>query len=244
MLLEYGFKKLSTYITLTLTAAILLLTFGNPLYFDRIIVFVLLVTAALSFKLDKNIFSIACIILFERVFEETIWAIMNHELWDYDLIYAQFALLCVVLICALNRQQLLSKLVVLFVLICEAAYLYWYSIGYVVPRLGFAFTILLETLISINLLSRRVQIWHKYIAPDKSVMRKGIDKSMLLIMHLFILLEVLRISEYLLRHIFGMHQIIVIFNNYAYMAHCLTAFILWIMFIESWRLIKQARFAA
>ncbi|UAA38632.1 hypothetical protein KIH87_18535 [Paraneptunicella aestuarii] len=244
MLLEYGFKKLSTYVTLAITAAILILSYGNPMVFDRAIVFVLIATALLSFKLDKNIFSIASIILYERIFEEVIWAIESNTFWYQELWYHQFYLLCIVLICSLNRQQILSKLVVLFVLIIEAAILHWIDIGYVIPTMYWPLVMIFETLVSIYLIRNRVFLWNKFIGHDVSIMPKSIDRKILVVMYLFIFLESLKLSEYMLRHVFGMHNILYLYNNYTYLSQALTACILWIMFIESWRLIKQSRFAA
>ena len=238
-LLGQNIRKFSFYLILVVSALVVYFTIGKPLIFDRIMIAVLFITAMISLKIDKNIFCIVSIILFERVLEEFLWAVRSEEAWFRHLVF-----LCVLGICVVNWKQTVSKLALGIAMVTQGAYAYWALIEYDAPALNWGLIMTLLTMISLTLLRKRIELWNHWVEEDSSLKLIEPDKQVNFILHLYIVLEAARLVEYLARHILNQHQMLMVYQLYPYIAHTLTGCILWIMLNESWRLVRQTRFFA
>lgn len=204
---------------------------------DRIIVGVFFVIAIISFKLDKNIFSIVVIFLIERTAEEIVWLL-------YDKQFSHLMAFLVLVMCFFTRQNPISQFVVGITNLVVFSHIYWFFIDYKAPQFGWGFMIFLESLFVLHALRHRVQIFQFIFIGEHGIKPLHIDKYLQNIAIAYIFLEAFRMMEYLARHVLGQKELLVVYNLYAYIAQALTGVILWFIFNESWKMIKKTNLFA
>ena len=59
------------------------------------------------------------------------------------------------------------------------------------------------------------------------------------LMFVFVIIELMRLSEYYIRHILGFTDVIVVYTLYAYAAHTIACIIIWIILNETIRMTKE-----
>lgn len=238
-MLGYDVRKYSLYL-ISLTAFITVyFTFGKPLILDRIVVGVFFVIALISFKLDKNIFSIICIFLIERTAEEIVWLF-----YDKQSFFLHLMAFLVLVVCFFTRKSSISQFVVGITILVECSYIYWFFTDYEAPNLGWGFMMYLESLFVLHALRHRVQIFQFIFIGEPGIKSLSIDKYLQNIAIAYIFLEAFRMMEYLGRHVLGQKELLVVYNLYAYIAQALTGVILWFIFNESWKMIKKTNLFA
>lgn len=239
-MLGYDIRRFSIFLISLITFLLVYFSFGKPLIFDRFVIGVFLLTALISFKLDKNIFSIACIFLIERTVEEIAWLF-----YDKQLAFQYLMMILVAVTCFLTRKSTLSQFSFGMLILVIFANFYWYIIDYQrVIKFGWSFFTIFQSLITYHVIRHRVFIFRFIFIGEKEIKDTPLDKYLQLVIFGYTFLVSLWIMEYLARHVLGQTDLLLIYNMYSYLSHFLTGILLWIIFNEVWLMLKKSHIFA
>jgi hypothetical protein len=231
MLLHAYLPKLITALFGGLFIAAGVLTFGNALIFDRLYIGILIFTAIICRK-NINVVGIIVILLIERIIEELLWfSFVDHfyNLWTVKiLVYTALGFMLYKL-----WYDTMAKVALPCLLLSIGADLYWYVIEYAnAPGIYWYNIIIAQSLLVRYLLFSRIELTEDFFKmPAES---SNLDWFIYQITRLYIIIQALNISEYLLRHsgIERFSHIQIIYNIYPYLIHLIGTFTLWILFNE------------
>tara|TARA_R110002167_G_scaffold3583_4_gene17370 strand:- start:11139 stop:11867 length:729 start_codon:yes stop_codon:yes gene_type:complete len=214
-----GITSLLAVIFLTIA----LLTFGYAQYFDRL--FIIFLLSLIFFNIhNANIISIALIFLLERFFEEIIFFSSSY-LFIKPLIY----LLSLWLIKLFWYDKLIRRIILPTVLMCIIGEIYWYLIDYNAPRMHSYIAMLMLNMVTRHLIFLRIPIFKKFqtLSFIKNIVRlplkhTSVDIQLYSLAMVNILVVVIMIVEYLLRHLTSLEPLF-IYNFYSETVHVLSA---------------------
>lgn len=241
-IIGYDLRNYSVYLISILTAIIVYQSFGKPLIFDRVVIGVYFVAAVMSYRIDKNIFSIVCILILMRLIEEMLWVSDYKAAW-----MREFIILSIMFLCVATIKHMVSKLVLAFALLIQGVYIYWIYIGYTAGDVvGWYVIMLLQSFLTIQLIRIRVYLWRRYVSRNQEVKKNRTDKNFILVGYAYIALATIVIFEQFAIHVLGDPTLITFKSSmaYRYVSQMLAGFVLWLLFNELWRLVRQTRLFA
>ncbi|MFT5674770.1 MAG: hypothetical protein ACI808_000694 [Paraglaciecola sp.] len=236
MLLRAYLPKFITALFGGLFIATGILTFGNAMIFDRLFIGVLIFTAIVC-RSNINVVGIIAILALERLLEEFLWfSVIDqfYNIWQMKIvIYAGLAWMLYKL-----WYDTMVKIVLPFILLSVAAEFYWYFIDYEkIPGIYWYNIIIGLNLLTRYLLFSRMELTESITS--KSAESINLDWVVYQITRLYIVIEILNISEYLIRHLLTYSNIQLIYSSYPYLLHSISTFTLWVVFNETNKLIKS-----
>ena len=206
------------WLVIVITLLVTFSTFGQPLLFDRLFAGLLVLTASVSVKWDKNLFTLCLLYIAGFALEEFTWHFSREN--RLLLVPAYFYLLYA---CYLSRYSLTGKISIVFAVCGVAAEVYWFSIDREGPRIFWYAFLCANVLIVKHLVLLRPHFCSiKFPRWDKewAITKTDIDIGYVLALRIF--LEFLNLGEYLIRHIIG-YPTMIIYNYYSYLGHAVFA---------------------
>ena len=221
-------------LTAIVTLVIALLTFGKPLLFDRFYFLLLMSGALISFRIDKNIFSVFLILTSTHLLSEIMWLIREdlHSLRYF--IYAIFLYIFYKL-----KYDIYAKVSAVIVTAVIIAEVYWAHKGYPAPKLLLTTYVLTLQVVIRHLFFFRPVLIPKYFKSWKNIEWLNMDYQIYQVSIVRIVLEALFIFEYLIRHIAGYKDTLVIYNLYPYVGALLACYFFWIVLNQSIVIFKK-----
>lgn len=223
----YGRRIAHTFLA-ALCLACGILTFGEPLYFDRLFFGALILTALSSYN-NINIIGIVCIITIERLAEETIWLwVMNLEAGKIIIYGASAYLLYLV------RFEPLAKYFGAVLLIALSAELYWLVTYYPTPSIHWYMA-----MVALNMFTRYLLLWR---APmTESYTRKRAtpliaDWQLGEIAALSVTIQALVLFEFIVRHIGQFSDLLYVYHVMPYMMQAIAFLSLYCITSQSLRI--------
>jgi hypothetical protein len=235
MLLRAYLPKFITALFGGLFIATGILTFGNAMVFDRLFIGVLIFTAIVCRK-NINVVGIIAILAVERLLEELLWFSVIDQFYN---IWQMKVVIYLGLMWMLYKlwYDSMVKIALPFILFSITAEFYWYFIDYDrIPGIYWYNIIIALNLLTRYLLFSRIELTET--VSSKSAESINLDWIVYQITRLYIVIEILNISEYLLRHTVEYFDIQLVYSSYPYLVHSISTFTLWVVFHETSKLIK------
>ncbi|UAA40444.1 hypothetical protein KIH87_08960 [Paraneptunicella aestuarii] len=233
-LITPNISKKIAFIAGLIACCIGVFTFGKALWFDRIYLVLLLLASAYSYHIDKNIFGIFVILSLERVFEESIY-LLAKDTWTFKILVV---VLCTGACYKLRYDRMiwvaagaLSSVI--------AADIYWYLIDYPAPKIYWSLVILFQSLMVRHFIFFRPAIMERHFPEWREIRWINSDWQIYQLMMVFVVMELLFLGEYYVRHIFGYTNVLVVFTLYPYAAHTVASIIIWIILSETIRMTRD-----
>jgi len=196
------------------------LSFGYPLYFDRLFL-VILSILIISYNFSKNLFFIGLILLVGRLAEELIYQIYSYE-FTKVIIY----LLGLITIYKMRLDKYVVYLITIFLTFCIVAEIYWYLIGYNSPAVHYYIALLcLNSLIRYFLICR-VHLVNQHSSIE--VYSIPLDFSLYNIIGVSNWIISIMTFEYLFRHITS-YPITLMYDAYSYLNQFVSVVILYLI---------------
>lgn len=212
MLRNYWLERGVSLALLLVFLLLAYLSFGQPLYFDRLFLIVLLALLTIV-KINKDLASILFGLLIVRSFDEATFLIS-----DISQAKVLFYSLSFYILFKLRYDQLIRLFVGPIYLFSLFAELYWYSIGYNAPSIHTYIA-----LISINSLFRHFLIVRKHYSlfSDLAGSVNSIDYKLFRLAGFSNLLVGVLIIEYLIRHLTYFKPML-FYDIYSYIMQCVS----------------------
>ena len=207
--------------------AIGILTFGDADTFDRLFVGVLVFTLIIC-RHNIDIVSLLAIIFLQRIMQELAWASLSDGEVLKELLYS----LVLVTMYALRYDPLVKWLASVVVL-AVCAELYWYFTDYPAPQLYWHLTLLLSCMLTRYMIFSRLELVQKYLTRQSQ--STNLDWIFYKLAGTTAIVHVAAILEYLIRHILGLSQVLIIYYAYPYIVHGIATFAIWATFHESYK---------
>lgn len=202
-------------------------TFGYPLLFDRLLLGLLLVTALVSFKWDKNLFTLCLIFIGEIIIEEAAWFLSDGN--RFFLIPSYLYLL---IACYITRYSLLGKISSFFAICAISAEVHWFLINKEGPEIFWHTLICANLLLAKHLILVRPHFFSIRFSgryEEWKITKTDVDAGF--VVSFSIIHEFLNLAEYLVRHILG-YQAMLIYDTYLYVAQILVSILFFLFLLE------------
>ena len=132
----------------------------------------------------------------------------------------------------------MAKFALPCIVISISAECYWYLVEYEhIPSIHWYNIIICLNLLTRYLLFSRIEFTESLFG--QSAQSINLDWLVYQITRFYILMEMLNVTEYLLRHLAQLTQVQFIYDLYPYAMQSIATFTLWIVFNESHKLIKS-----
>lgn len=207
-------------------------TFGEPLLFDRLFICILIFTAFVCRK-NINVLGVVVILVIQRLVEETAWTI--SELEFTDAAKALFYLASIALYWFIKYDKL-SRLLLVALVLSLAAEFYWLALSQPAPQVYWYVALLSSYAFVRHLFFMRVtymQDWFK----NRTVESINLDWQIYKLNAFFVLLQFLMVLEYLVRGIFNLPSLLFVWHSYAYISQLCYTYLVWVIFLESYKLV-------
>lgn len=215
MITNYWLEKGISALLLLLVVILGYLSFGYPLYFDQLTLFVLVGSLAL-YKLDQNLASIAFIILLVRI--------LNEVLFAYEGVYQDFLFYLGSFLFAYKFKfdSQVKRVLIPLLTACCLAHIYWYFIEYEGPHLG-----IYVLAVALNCLLRYLLMFRAHLTtklPYLNLSGITLDYDIYRLASFSNILISLMVIEYLIRHLTPLNPLIV-YETYSYALQVILLFI-------------------
>lgn len=198
----------------------------------------LLLSAAYSYHIDKNIFGIFVILFLERVFEESMF-LLKEVSEQNDIGFNILVILLCTFACYKLRYDRMIWVAIGALASLLLAEVYWFYIDYDKPHIFWGILMLFQSLIVRHFIFFRPAIMEQRFPEWKDIRWINTDWQIYQLRFVFVVLELLRLGEYYVRHILGFTDIVVIYNLYPYAAHAVASIIVWIILNELIRMTRE-----
>ena len=209
--------------------AIGILTFGDADTFDRLFVGILIFTLIIC-RNNIDIVSLLAIIFLQRMIQELAWASFSDGVVLKELLYS----LVIVTMYALRHDPLVKWLSCVIALAVTAE-IYWYITEYPAPQLYWHLTLLLSCILTRYMIFSRLELVQKYLTRQSQ--STNLDWIFYKLAGTTAIVHVAAIFEYLIRHVLGVSQALIIYYSYPYIVHGIATFAIWATFHESYKLL-------
>lgn len=214
MITNYWIEKGISALLLVLLVVLGYLSFGYPVYFDRLFI-VLLIGCVALYRIDINLASIGVILLLVRLLSEGFFAYRG----DYEDVF--FYALSLIVVYKFRFDQQVKFVLFPTIILCCFAELYWHFVEYEAPQLGaYVVGIALNCLLRVLLMSR-VHLTDKF--PNLKLSSITLDYDLYRIITVYNSIIVLMISEYLIRHLTPWNPLFV-YEIYSYCLQIITLY--------------------
>jgi len=209
-------------------------SFGKPFIFDRIYLVLLICASVYSYHIDRNTFGIFVILALERIFEESMYMLNSDDIGFKLLVIFLCGFACYKL--RYDRMIWIAVGALASLLLAE---IYWFYIDYPTPRIYWSIVILFENLMVRHFIFFRPAIMEQRFPAWKDIRWIHTDWQIYQLMLVFVVVESARLIEYYVRHIAGFKHIQIIYDSYAYVAHVIACFVIWIVLNEMIRITRE-----
>jgi hypothetical protein len=203
------------------------LTFGNPLVFDRLYLGIIIFSAILCRK-DINIVAALAIIFLQHLFEELAWLYITA--YDIDNIPIYLAGLWV---SYYFWYDWVSKILLANSILAICAELFWYLTEYSAPGIAWYLGLMIVCIFVRHFIFNRVSYVDMYF-PEKG-RSINLDWMLYKINALLVITQTIIFLEYFVRHILGYSNALIAHNYSAYIIQGLSILIIWAAFSESYK---------
>ncbi|GAB5382435.1 MAG: hypothetical protein Alis3KO_08600 [Aliiglaciecola sp.] len=231
MLLSHYLPKILTALFGGLFIFAGIYTFGEPLLFDRLFVFILIFTAVICRK-NVNVLGVVVILVIQRLVEETAWSV--SELEYKTMIKGVFYLLSLIACWAVWYDKL-AKLLVGTLILALGAEFYWILTSTKPSEIYWYVFLIANCLVVRHLIFIRVLYTEDYF-PKRS-QSLNLDWHIHKIFAAYAAIWSLMVVEYLVRNILGFTNALFIYSNVALLVHIISTYGVWIIFFESYKLL-------
>lgn len=207
------------------------LTFGKPLYFDRIYAFILIFTAVICRK-NINVLGVVVILVLQYVIEETAWSI--SELDYRQAVKSIFYFLTIVVYWRIKYDPF-SKVLLATLLVALGSEFYWIANNQKAPEIYWHVGLCASSLFIRHLLFNRVLYTEEYF-PKKAV-SINLDWFVFRFCAINMVLQLLMVSEFSVRSVFGYKHITLIYYSFPYIVQIMATLQIWVIFHESYKLL-------
>jgi len=206
-------------------------TFDDGLLFDRLFICILIFTAVVCRK-NINVLGVVMIMVLQRLLEETAWSI--SELDQQQIIKPVFYLLSI-LACWKIKYDNVSK-ILLFILVCSiGSEFYWIYSETKAPQIYWYVALSSLCLFIRHLIFMRVSYTEDFY-PNRAE-SINLDWHIYKIYGLGVLINTLITFEYIVRDTLGYKEVQFIYHFSPYMLRVLATYAIWVIFLESYKLV-------
>ncbi|KXI27612.1 hypothetical protein [Paraglaciecola hydrolytica] len=202
-------------------------TFGDADTFDRLFVGILIFTLIICRK-NIDIVSLLAIIFIQRISQELAWVGLS----DSDVLKELLYCLAIIMIYALRHDPLVKWMAIIIAMAISAE-IYWNISDYPAPELFWHLILLLSCLLTRYMIFSRVDLVQRYLTRTSE--STNLDWIYYKLFGTTAIVQAAAIFEYLLRHILGLSQVLVIYYAYPYIVHGIATFSIWATFHESYK---------
>ncbi|MGO4893988.1 hypothetical protein [Flavobacterium sp. W21_SRS_FM6] len=204
-----------------------MLSFGNAYIFDRLFIGIIIFTAAVCYR-NINIVSVLAIILLQRCIEEFAWFSLSNAFVIKEFLYCLALALAIYL-----RFDPFAKFVGLTLVFVIGAEFYWYMADYIAPEIYWHVALMMINLFSRYLVFSRLDIVDR-LFPGRG-RSTNLDWIIYRLMGTTIIIQCAVLIEYLMRHLLGYSNVLIIYYSYPYLMHAIGMFAIWATFNESYK---------
>ena len=208
-----------------------LYTIGNGLLFDRLFICILIFTAVICRK-NINVLGVVVILLLQRFLEETAWSI--SELDFQMVVKAAFYFLAIFAYWKIKYDGMAKVLLVALILSISAEF-YWIYHSLKAVQIYWYIGVLASSLFFRHLIFMRVSFTESFF--PKSAESINLDLQIYKVYSLFAYIELFMIVEYVLRGVFNLTNIMIVYKTYPYASQVLSTYMVWVIFNESYKLL-------
>lgn len=227
------------WLAIGITLIVTFSTFGYPLLFDRLFIGLLVVTALVSLKWDKNLFTLCVIFIGIYVAEEIAWFL------SYDNYYFTMAAnLYFILACWVSFYSKKGRISSVLAIIVIGAEFYWWLNEIDGPQISWSIFICANLLMAKHFVLLRPHFCSIRLAKyseEWEITKSDIDVGYILSISL--IHEFLNIVEYLFRHILS-YPLMFVYDSYRFIAHALIAILFYLFLRDFSETIRTKLFPA
>jgi len=206
-------------------------TFGNGLLFDRLFICILIFTA-ITCRKNINVLGVVVVLLLQRLLEETAWSI--SEL-DFQLVVkAAFYFLAIFAYWKIKYDEM-SKVLLVALIVSISSEFYWLYQAQKAVEIYWYIGILASSLFIRHLIFMRVSFTESFF--PKSAESINLDWQIYKVYSLVAYIQLFMILEYVVRSVFNYTNILVVYKTYPYASQMLSTYVVWVIFIESYKLL-------
>jgi hypothetical protein len=208
-----------------------IMTFDNPTVFDRLFIFILLFTAFVC-RRNINIVGVIIVVAIHQILGVSAWFIFNLE----NTFYLKIAFyLFGIAMWYKVKYDPVSKLLLISLLLSFISELYWYISDIEGSALHWYIMVLSINLLTRHLIFQRVNFTDTYF-PNK-VVSINLDWHIYKLNALAIIFQTVNIFEYMLRGVFGLKDLMYVYDFYSYAMQAISTYTVFIIFSESYKLL-------
>lgn len=204
-----------------------ILSFGKANFFDHLFIGIIIFTGIICRK-NINVVSLLAIILLQIIVQELAWVVLT----DSSLLKISLYSIVLILMYSLRFDEII-KWIAPLLLLAIASEIYWYVADYSAPQLNWYLILLISCLITRYMIFSRVEFIDSYF--PKQGQSTNLDWIFYKLMGITAFVHALMILEYLIRHILGQDQILLVYYSYPYIIHIVAIFSIWATFHESYK---------
>ena len=227
MLVSYWLEKIISVSTALVFAYIGYLSFGYPLYFDRLF-FIVLVVLLTIYKFNKNLFTLGVILLGIRLVDELLFQFSSLG-YSKFVYYAS----CGFVAYKLKFDKLASNLLIPLLFLCILVELFWLYTNYSSPRVHTYVALLALNCVLRFLLLSRVPLFKTQW--NFNVNSITLDYSLYRLSGVYGIAVSVMIIEYLIRHTTNLSPL-VIYKIYPYLTQLISLWVLYLLAIFALKL--------
>jgi hypothetical protein len=204
-----------------------ILTFGNAAIFDRLFIGILVFTAVTCRK-NVNILSVVAIILLQRALEECAWSFLTDTYLIKIALYS-FGFWLVYYL----RHDWITRVLLTSLILVSVAEIYWYINDDLAPQVYWNIGLMIFDVIIRYLIFSRfsfVELWFKGRAVSINL-----DWTIYKLSAIAIIVQCAIITEYLIRHILELPNLLLVYSAYPYAMHIIATIAIWATFHESYK---------
>lgn len=216
-------------------AIFMISTFGEKLMFDTAAPIAYLFCAYL-FKEDKNIMGVCVVLAVVQILINFIFIFSVDNYLTRIIFYLLTAL--VLSIFRSDKQFGIVTAVLILSLISE---FYWYFTGYHGPEIYFSFAKISVYMVAKFALTYRAHGLSIYLKEKSTAIR--LDWIVLKVLSVGILIEIVYLAEYLIRHNTDLNPILM-YQLYPYVAHAISAYYMWLILDHAISLLRARTLSA
>jgi hypothetical protein len=208
-----------------------IISFNNPTIFDQLFIFILLFTAFVC-RHNINVVGVIIVVAIHQILGVSAWFIYNQENTDYlEIVFYLFGIITWYKI----KYDPVSRLLLLSILISFFSELFWYINAMEGSALHWYIMVLSINLLTRHLIFTRVNVTCTYFPKKGGSI--NLDWHIYKLNALAIIIQAINISEYTLRGVFGLKDLMYVYDFYPYAMQGISTYTIFIIFNENYKLL-------
>lgn len=234
MLIRAYLPQIITALFGGLFVALGIVTFGDAKIFD-LLYFGILVFTSIICRKNINVLGVISIIAIHQILSEAAWFTFNNGDLLSPLTAAIFFYSIIIFACFKFRHDNISKFLIVSLLFTVATEAYLFIKTGSIAALHWYLVVLTINLLTRHLIFLRVSYTGIYY-PNKAK-SINLDWQIYKLNALAIIVQTANVTEYSLRKVFGLNDILYVYNLYPYLMQAISTYSIFIIFHESYKLI-------